>query len=147
MKQIKWLLLLISISGLIGVRVAEEYLFYDPFLLYFKESSIRMPFPDFNWSHLVLNHIYRFLLNLIFSSAVMYALFSNRQWMFQAVFLMLIIFAVTFSLYLYSLHIEFRLGELFSFYMRRFVIHPVSLLILVSIFYYRNTLHRFGGSV
>ena len=56
----------------------------------------------------------------------------------QAVVLMLLVFAITFPIYLYCIHTKFEIGYLFSFYMRRFVIQPLILLLIIPLFYYRK---------
>ena len=140
MKLINWFLVALGIFGLISVRIFEEQLFYDPFLKYFHEANKNAQFPDFLWGKLIWNYFLRFFLNLIISAAVIYFLFRNKNWTFQAVILMVLVFAITFSLYLYCIYTRFEIGYLFSFYMRRFVIQPLILLLIIPLFYYRKHL-------
>ncbi|WP_280703935.1 exosortase F system-associated protein [Chryseobacterium sp. BIGb0186] len=56
----------------------------------------------------------------------------------QGAILILIIFAITFPIYLYCISDKFEIGRLFSFYMRRFVIQPLILLLIIPLFYYRK---------
>lgn len=140
MKLLNWFLVALGIFGLISVRIFEEQLFYDPFLKYFHEANKNALFPDFVWGKLIWNYFLRFLLNLIISAAVIYFLFRNKNWTFQAVILMVLVFAITFSLYLYCIYTRFEIGYLFSFYMRRFVIQPLILLLIIPLFYYRKHL-------
>ena len=138
MKLLKWILVAMPILGLIGVRFLEDQLFYDPFQAYFHLSNKHALFPDFNWVPLILNYLFRFGLNLVLSAAVIYLIFRNKQWTVQAIVLMLIVFAITFPIYLYCIHTKFEIGYLFSFYMRRFVIQPLILLLIIPMFYYRK---------
>lgn len=138
MKILNWVLATIAIFGLISVRMVEDQIFYDPFQAFFHLANKHAPFPDFNWMPLILNYLFRFGLNLILSAAVVYFLFKNKKWTLQAVVLMLIVFAITFPLYLYCIHTQFDIGYLFSFYMRRFVIQPLILLLIIPLFYYRK---------
>lgn len=140
MKLLNWFLVALGIFGLISVRIFEEQLFYDPFLKYFHEANKNALFPDFDWGKLIWNYFLRFFLNLIISAAVIYFLFRNKNWTFQAVILMVMVFAITFSLYLYCIYTRFEIGYLFSFYMRRFVIQPLILLLIIPLFYYRKHL-------
>lgn len=142
MKLLKWLLVAIAIFGLIGVRMLEDQLFYDPFQAYFHLSNKHAAFPDFNWLPLILNYIFRFGLNLFLSAVIVNLIFKNKQWTMQAVVLMLIVFAITFPIYLYCIHTQFEVGYLFSFYMRRFVIQPLILLLIIPMFYYRKHLQK-----
>lgn len=138
MKMLNWFVIILGIFGLIGVRVMEEHLFYDPFLDYFHLANKDAAFPEFVCVPLILNYLFRFLLNLILSAVVVHFIFKNKQWTIQAMILMLIVFAITFPLYLYSISTKFEIGYLFSFYMRRFVIQPLILLLIIPMFYYRK---------
>ena len=140
MKYLKWILVLIGIAGLVSVRILEDKMFYDPFLEYFKRSKSNFPFPEFNWSQLILSHLFRFVLNLFFSAVIIHFIFLSKKWTFQAIIIMVIIFAVTFPIYLYCVSEKFVIGALFSFYMRRFVIQPLILLLIVPAFFYRKKL-------
>ena len=138
MKILNWLLVILGILGLIGVRMVEDKVFYDPFLNYFHEANKNADFPHFEWSKLILHHLFRFVLNLFFSALVVHFIFKNKRWTFQAVILMVIVFVITFPIYLYCIHTKFEIGYLFSFYMRRFVIQPLILLLIIPMFYYRK---------
>ena len=139
MNKIKWLLVALCIIGLVGVRVLENKIFYDPFLDYF--ANIGNPaFPHFEWARLIGSHLFRFLLNLIFSLGIVHFLFLNKKWTFQALVLITLSFILFFPIYLYSVYTEFSFGNLFSFYIRRFVIQPLPILLIVPLFYYRKNL-------
>ena len=140
MKRLKWVLIAITVFGLIAVRMVESRLFYDPFQDFFHLANKHAAFPDFSWFPLILNYLFRFGLNLLLSAMVVYFIFKNKEWTLQAVVLMLIVFAITFPVYLYCIHTKFEIGYLFSFYMRRFVIQPLILLLIIPLFYYRKML-------
>ncbi|MBK1894475.1 exosortase F system-associated membrane protein [Chryseobacterium paridis] len=138
MKILNWLVVIIGIFGLISVRIFEHKLFYDPFLGYFHEADKSIAFPSFEWGKLILGHLFRFILNLFFSSLIIFFMFKNKTWTIQGIILIIIIFLITFPIYLYCIHDRFQIGYLFSFYMRRFVIQPLILLLIVPMFYYRK---------
>ena len=138
MKIVNWLFVAAGIFGLIGIRALEDKIFYDPFLYYFHEANKNAVFPEFEWSKLILSYIFRFLLNLFFSAVIVHFIFKNTKWTIQAVILMAIVFAITLPIYLYCVHTKFEIGYLFSFYMRRFVIQPIILLLIIPLFYYRK---------
>ena len=139
MKHWNWIGVMLCVAGLIGVRYLEKVLFYDPFLDYFANTS-NPAFPQFEWTRLIGSHIFRFLLNLIFSLGIVHFLFLNKKWTFQAMVLITLSFALFFPIYLYSVYTEFSFGNLFSFYIRRFVIQPLPILLIVPLFYYRKNL-------
>ncbi|CEJ68242.1 hypothetical protein BN1195_00524 [Chryseobacterium oranimense G311] len=142
MKILNWFLVIAGICGLISVRMLEDKMFYDPFLEYFHEANKNIPFPQFVWGKLITGHLLRFILNLGFSCLIIQCLFRNRQWTVQGALLITIIFAITFPIYLYCIYDRFEIGYLFSFYMRRFVIQPLALLLIVPMFYYRKQLGK-----
>lgn len=136
--MLKWLFVIAGVLGLIGVRVIEHQAFYDPFLQYFSSADKKAHFPEFEWTPLILSYIFRFLLNLLFSAVIIQALFQDRRWTVQGLALLAIVFIVTLPIYLYCIYTKFEIGYLFSFYMRRFVIQPLILLLVVPMFYYRK---------
>ncbi|SEW41256.1 exosortase F-associated protein [Chryseobacterium wanjuense] len=142
MKILSWFLVIIGIFGLIGVRALEDRIFYDPFLTYFHEADKKLAFPSFEWGKLILNYLFRFILNLFFSCLIIYFWFKNKEWTIQGAVLITIIFAITFPIYLYCIYDQFEIGYLFSFYMRRFVIQPLILLLIIPMFYYRKQMNK-----
>ena len=138
MKNLNWVLVILGVLGLVSVRILEDRIFYVPFLNYFHEANKNIPFPSFEWGKLISGYLFRFILNLLFSCVVIHFWFKNRQWTIQGAILITIIFAITFPIYLYSIYDRFEIGYLFSFYMRRFVIQPLILLLIIPMFYYRK---------
>jgi exosortase F-associated protein len=138
MKILSWFVVILGIFGLIAVRVFEKRLFYDPFLSYFHEVNKELHFPNFEWGKLIAGHLFRFFLNLFFSCLIIQFWFNNKQWTIQGAILIVIIFIITFPIYLYCISVRFDVGHLFSFYMRRFVIQPIILLLIIPMFYYRR---------
>jgi len=138
MRILSWFLVFAGLCGLVGVRMLEDQIFYDPFLNYFHEANKNSTFPEFEWVKLIVGHVFRFLLNLFFSCVILHFLFKNKEWTVQGAILISIIFAITFPIYLYCIYDRFEIGYLFSFYMRRFVIQPLILLLIVPLFYYRR---------
>ncbi|ROI02231.1 exosortase F system-associated protein [Chryseobacterium sp. G0240] len=138
MKILNWCLVIAGICGLFGVRILEDKLFYDPFLDYFHEANKNIDFPSFEWGRLISGYLFRFALNLVFSCLIIHGLFRNRQWTIQGAMMMLIVFGIALPIYLYCIYDKFEIGYLFSFYMRRFVIQPLIILLIVPMFYYRK---------
>lgn len=138
MKILSWLLVILGICGLIGVRVMEDRMFYDPFLDYFHEGIKNISFPAFEWRKLINGHLFRFFLNLFFSCLVIQGLFKNKRWTLQGGLMIIIVFAIAFPIYLFCIQNKFEVGYLFSFYMRRFVIQPLIILLIIPMFYYRK---------
>ena len=142
MKILNFILVFAGILGLISVRFLEDKIFYDPFLEFFKAEYKVAQVPDFIWGKLILSHFFRFALNLIFSAIVVHFMFLNKKWTIQAVFLMSVAFLFFFPIYLWCLYSKMEIGYLFTFSVRRFVIQPIILLLIIPIFYYRKKLGK-----
>ena len=142
MKIFRLLLIVLSVCGLVGVRIVEDHLFYDPFIHYFKGLNKSTVFPEVEMLRLSINHFFRFILNLIFSCALIHLIFKRKLWTLQALILMVLVYFLVFPIYLYCVHTKFEIGTLFTFYVRRFVIQPILVLILIPIFFYRKHLEK-----
>lgn len=138
MKFLNWLFVIIGVAGLIGVRVLEDRLFYDPFLDYFHLANKKAALPAFDWPPLILSHLFRFGLNFLFTLLIVHFIFKKKEWTFQAAVLLLLVFLITLPLYMYCVYNKFQIGYLFSFYIRRFVIQPLVVLLIIPMFYYRK---------
>ncbi|MFA5619588.1 MAG: exosortase F system-associated protein [Weeksellaceae bacterium] len=126
----------VLIFGLILVRRFEEILFYDPFLQYFKGDFMRGNFPEYDTPKIALNIFFRYALNSVLTLGIIGVLFADwRKVRFTAIILT-IIFLVLLPIYLYMAHIQFSIGENIGFYIRRFLIQPILLLLLIPAFYY-----------
>ena len=142
MKILNFILVFAGILGLVSVRFLEDKIFYDPFLEFFKADYKIAQVPNFIWGKLMLSHFFRFALNLIFSAIVVHFMFLNKKWTIQAVFLMAVAFLFFFPIYLWCLYSKMEIGYLFTFSVRRFVIQPIILLLIIPIFYYRKKLGK-----
>lgn len=137
LKMLRWMLVVVGIIGLISVRASEDLLFYDPFLSFFKLEIKQETFPEFDWWPLAVSYLLRFLLNLFFSLVIIHFIFLRPLWTFQALVLMVVSQVLFTLIYFYLIREEFNAGYLFSFYVRRFVIQPLVLLVIIPLFYFR----------
>jgi exosortase F-associated protein len=142
MKILNWILVFAGILGLVSVRFLEDKIFYDPFLAFFKGDYKVAHIPEFLWGKLIVSHFFRFFLNLFFSAVVIYFMFLNKKWTLQAVVLITVAFLFFFPIYLWCLYTNMEIGYLFTFSVRRFIIQPIILLLIIPIFYYRKKLAK-----
>ena len=142
MKILNWILVFVGILGLVSVRFLEDKIFYDPFLAFFKGDYKVAQIPEFLWGKLIISHFFRFFLNLFFSAVVIHFMFLNKKWTLQAVVLITVAFLFFFPIYLWCLYTKMEIGYLFTFSVRRFIIQPIILLLIIPIFYYRKKLAK-----
>lgn len=126
------------ISLLVGVRAFESQLFYDPFLAYFEGDYLKMPLPDFNASKLFLGLFFRFFLNAILSLGILYAIFKDKEMIQFVSFLYLFFFVVLIIGFFSIVHFYANQNNLLLFYLRRFLIQPLFLVVFIPAFYYQK---------
>lgn len=125
---------------LILVRISAPQLFYDPFIEFFGNEYLKATFPEISSTRLFLNLFFRYTLNTIISLVIIYIVFQKKQLIFFAIKFYVIAFLVLSIIYWFQLNGEFSNGYLLAFYVRRMLIHPIFLLLLLPAFYYRNHL-------
>lgn len=120
------------------IRAFEDDLFYDPFLNYFKGDFQHSPLPEFNSFQLVFGLFSRYGLNMVISLGILYVLFKDIAMLkFVSVlygFFFLILISSFFAIiYYYGDQNNFML-----FYVRRFLIQPIFVLLFVPAFFYQK---------
>lgn len=129
-------LFLVALLALI--RAFEDQLFYDPFLDYFKNDFTKLSLPNFNPFQLFFGLLFRYTLNTVVSLWIIYVLFKEVQMVKFALvlyyfFFMILIISFFFITYYSKGHNNFAL-----FYVRRFLIQPIFVLLFVPAFYYQK---------
>lgn len=137
-KKLRIAIILVLFLALILVRGFESVLFYDPFIVYFEDDFLRSPIPVFSGRNLLFSMSLRYLLNTLISLLIIHVAFGNRSFnRFSIKFYVLayVVLTVTFFIILKG---ELANGYLFAFYIRRFLIHPLFVLLLLPAFYYKQ---------
>ena len=129
--------LVLIIAALVGVRLFESNLFYDPLINFFKLDYYGLPFPEVQTGKLFVNIGLRFLLNTGLSLAVLYLVFKKRSTVALAAFVYLLVFLVLMGV-LWYLVVRESTAYNTIFYVRRFLIQPILLLLLLPAFYYHK---------
>ena len=141
-KKLRILIISALFFVLVLVRAFEQLLFYDPFIEYFKLDYLSEPIPVFSGSKLLISLIFRYGLNTVVSLFIIYIAFQNKSFvMFSLKFYMIafVVLGITFFIILKG---ELAHGYLFAFYIRRFLIHPLFVLLLLPAFYYKQLTTR-----
>lgn len=124
---------------LILVRWFEAALFYDPLLSFFKQDYLNQKVPDVELGKLLLHTSYRYLINTAISLLILWVAFRDRD-------------VIKFSVVLYAFAFFILLSWMgwlvanatpesnysILFYVRRFLIQPIFVLLLLPAFYYHK---------
>lgn len=136
--KVRIALAMLLIIMLVLVRAFEDNLFYDPFLNYFKSDYNNLPLPEINILYLFIGLLFRYFLNSILSLAVIYVLFKDLQGLKFASMMYVILFVVLVIVLFCTLSFLEGNNKMILFYIRRFLIQPIFLLLFVCAFYYQN---------
>ncbi|MCY2688618.1 exosortase F system-associated membrane protein [Salinimicrobium sp. TH3] len=130
---------IIIILGLVGVlaliRVYEYRFFYDPFMYFFEQAYQSGETIDFSFE-MFFNVFLRFSLNTLVSLLILWVAFQSWGIIKFSGVIYLTFFIVLFPLFVYLMHHVQPQDYLAAFYVRRFLAHPLLILILLPAFYY-----------
>jgi exosortase F-associated protein len=123
---------------LVFIRAFESQLFYDPFLKYFEGDYIKMPLPEFDDLKLFLGLFFRYFLNSTLSLGIIYFLFKDKEMIVFASILYLFLFLILIGGFYSILYFYGNQNNLLLFYVRRFLIQPLFLILFIPAFYYQK---------
>ena len=133
---IMYIVLLILFGLLVLIRVFENELFYDPYLMFFKSDYLHMDFPRREILKLSLFTTLRFVLNTAISLGIIYILFRDKSIVKFSSIVYGVAYIILMLFFLYFV-INPRQEDYYLFFnFRRFLIQPLLLLLLVPAFYY-----------
>ncbi|MFT5437893.1 MAG: exosortase F-associated protein [Ulvibacter sp.] len=145
----KTIIVVFLVGILVLIRGFEEALFYDPLIPFFKSIQSYESLPQFETLKLLVNIAMRFLLNTAVSLGVLWVIFQNRDVVRLSGLLYSVLFIVLFAVFCYLLVLKTApVGSMEKasepdnfmdiFYVRRFLIQPLFLLILIPAFYFQK---------
>lgn len=134
--RIVFVLFLILLFAL--VRAYEDHLFYDPFLNYFKSDFKGMPLPDYNPFQLFFGLLFRYSLNMLLSLILIYTLFEDVSMVKFTSFLYSFFFLILIFYFYAIIYFYGETNNLILFYVRRFLIQPIFVLVFIPAFYYQK---------
>jgi exosortase F-associated protein len=127
--------LVLSIVGLVLIRTFEDTLFYDPFLSFFKSDFKNSPLPNFETLPLLIGLVFRYSLNTIFSLIILYCLFNQKQILWFSTQMYVLVLMVLLLVFFAVVFLLDPPNYMVLFYVRRFLIQPILLLLFVPAFY------------
>ncbi|QRM89290.1 exosortase F system-associated protein [Lacinutrix sp. WUR7] len=134
-RLVKYGLLLLLGVLLILIRVFEEQLFYDPYLSFFKNDYLYLDSPRQETFKLTMFTVLRYVINTVISLAILFVLFKDKGIVKFSVLIYTISLVILLTLFLYFV-ISPRQEDYYLFFnVRRFLIQPLILLLLIPAFY------------
>lgn len=131
-------LFIFLLGFLVSIRAFENDWFYDPFINYFQSEFSHLKYPNYNEVLLFANWIFRYFLNSAFSIAIIYVIFQEIQ-MVKFSALLLTVFLIFLLLGMFVLlHFFDEEQKMILFYVRRFLIQPLFLLLFIPAFLYQK---------
>ncbi|TGD56952.1 exosortase F system-associated membrane protein [Flavobacterium humi] len=128
---------LFFLIGLLAmVRAFEHQLFYDPFLDYFKGEST-LPYPQTDSLRLYLSLFLRYCLNTVISLVILYVVFKDVALVRFSAVLYGIFFVVLLVGFYGCLNYCDESCRMVLFYIRRFLIQPLFILLFLPGFYFQ----------
>ena len=141
-KALKIGLIILSFLFLALVRMFQTELFNDPFIEFYKENYLQKQPPNIDQLSLYLNTAFRYFLNTIISLFAIWIAFPKKS-------------VIKFSLFFYSIAFVLLMlvkiilvnqlhPDLYStlFYVRRFLIQPIFVIVLLPAFYYQHKIQK-----
>jgi len=138
MKQSKYIWIAVLFVLLALIRLFEDVLFYDPYLVFFKSDFLTLDSPRREIAKLVSFTTLRYVLNSIISIAILFVFFKDKKLVRFSSYIYGIAFVIFISLYLYFVYNPKQEDYYIFFNIRRFLIQPLLLLLLLPAFYYHR---------
>lgn len=135
---LKAVLLTVLFGMLILIRAFENELFYDPYLTFFKNDYLYIDNPRREVLKLTLFTTLRYFLNSIISLGILFVFFKDRSVVKFAGLLYTVAFFILLVLYLYFVINPKKEDYYIFFNIRRFLIQPLLLILLLPAFYYNQ---------
>jgi len=137
-KPLKIVVLVLLGSLLVLIRMFENELFFDPLISFFKSDYNNNPLPEFNSFKLLGNVTLRFIMNTAISLAILWVAFKDNGIIKLSGFLYVVLFVILMIAFCYLLFYSDSESFLPLFYVRRFLIQPIFLLVLLPAFYFQK---------
>lgn len=124
---------------LLAIRAFEDSWFYDPLLEFFKGDYKELPLPEMDNFALYGGIVLRYFLNTLASLAILWLVFLDRGIIKLSTLLYIALFILFFIIFSFMIYTSEGTDNLLVlFYVRRFLIQPLFLLILLPAFYFQK---------
>lgn len=140
-KTLRYILIFLLIVMLVLIRQFEDVLFYDPYLVFFQNDYLYIDSPRQETFKLVAFTSLRYLLNTLISLGILYLTFLDKSIVRFSSILYGLAYVILILVFLYFVTNPRQEDYYLFFNIRRFLIQPIILLLLLPAFYY-NKLKR-----
>ena len=137
-RKVQILIIFLLFVLLVLLRGIFDGFVYDPLIHYFKQDYLNTQFPDIETFKYVVYLVLRYVVNSIVSLAIIYLFYKNVSYVKFALKFYALMFVILCFILILDLNYNFFNTYMVVFYTRRFLIHPVFLIVLLPAFYYQK---------
>jgi exosortase F-associated protein len=123
---------------LVLIRFFENELFYDPYLTFFENDYLYMDSPRREVLKVTIFTTFRYLLNTLISLGILFVFFKDKSIVKFSALIYGIAYLILILLYLYFVINPKQEDYYLFFNIRRFLIQPIILILLLPAFYYHK---------
>jgi exosortase F-associated protein len=138
---------LVLVLLLVGIRAGESSLFYDPLQMYFKGDFQNLPIPNIDSQQYLLHLVLRYVLTSLISLGILVLLFKNSPLLRFVAGLYAVLGVLLVVLFFGVLTYFGNTHKQELFYIRRFLIQPIFLLLFCPALYYQMKDKKSDGIV
>lgn len=143
-KKLRYLIIFLLFVCFIVLRFFESEVFYDVFMDFYKGNYYQKPVPDFSYFSTLATIAFRFLVNTLISLLILYLFFLKKSVLKFALLFYGLAFVILITALAY-LTKNFQPDYYFAtFYVRRFLIQPLFIILLLPAFYYQHMIKPKG---
>ena len=137
-KTLKYILLFILFGLLVLIRFFESELFYDPYLMFFENDYLYMDSPRREVLKVTAFTTIRYLLNTLISLGILFVFFKDKSIIKFSTLIYIVGYFMLILIYLYFVVNPKQEDYYLFFNIRRFLIQPIILILLLPAFYYHK---------
>tara|TARA_R110002049_G_scaffold309051_3_gene516230 strand:+ start:14851 stop:15279 length:429 start_codon:yes stop_codon:yes gene_type:complete len=137
-KPLKYILLFLLFGLLVLIRFYENELFYDPYLTFFESDYLYIDSPRREVLKVTAFTTIRFALNSIISLGILFLVFKDKSIIKFSALIFTFAYIVLIIIYLYFVINPHQEDYYLFFNIRRFLIQPIILILLLPAFYYHK---------
>jgi len=137
-KLARYIFVVLLFFILVAIRGFEDVLFYDPYLNFFENDYLYVDSPRREVVKLVLYTTYRFLLNSLASLGILFLIFKDKTIIKFSALIYAVAYVLLLIPFLYFVINPKQEDYYLFFNIRRFLIQPIFLILLLPAFYYHK---------